>query len=189
MSLRHTLLGFLSYGPMTGYDLKKFMDNSTQHFWHAQLSQIYPTLKRMESDGLVESMVLPQEGKPNKKVYSITVAGRDVLMNWLRSATTELPPAKEPNLLRLFFSGALDDDTLLAQLRQQLALHRAQLQRYEDETAAYIEQQIIETGRERDGMMWELAREFGVGYERHYLAWLERAVEMIARSQDGQKGA
>jgi len=47
MSLKHTLLGFLAYGAMTGYDLKKNMDSSTQFFWHAGLSQIYPALKRV----------------------------------------------------------------------------------------------------------------------------------------------
>ena len=69
MSLKHTLLGFLNYAPMTGYDLKKHIDNSTQFFWHAKLGQIYPTLKRLDEDGLTESEIMPQEGKPDKKFY------------------------------------------------------------------------------------------------------------------------
>src|SRR3989442_212646 len=54
MSLKHALLGFINYGPMTGYELKKFFNTSVAHFWNAELSQIYPALKAMESDGLVE---------------------------------------------------------------------------------------------------------------------------------------
>ncbi len=46
MSLKHALLGFLNYGSMTGYELKKIFDPSIGHFWNAELSQMYPTLKQ-----------------------------------------------------------------------------------------------------------------------------------------------
>ena len=179
MSLKHTLLGFLSYGPQTGYDLKKIMDNSTQFFWHAKLSQIYPTLKRLAEEGLVKATVIPQEGKPDKKVYFITEAGRGALMDWLAEPLDELPPTKDPALLKLFFSGALDKEALLAQLRRQLALHRTQLIHYQQETAAYIEQTIAETGLTHEGVLWELARQFGEEYERAYIRWLEQAIEAV----------
>ena len=76
MSLEFSLLGFLQYHPMTGYDLKKVLDESTQFFWHAELSQIYPELKRLEQKGWITSASYPQEGKPDKKVYSITPVGK-----------------------------------------------------------------------------------------------------------------
>ena len=179
MSLKYTLLGFLSCGPMTGYDLKKQMDNSTQFFWHAKLSQIYPALKKLAEEGLVEATVIPQEGKPDKKSYLITEAGRATLMDWLAEPIDELSPTKDPALLKLFFSGALDKETLLAQLRRQLALHRAQLAHYRQETAVYVEQVIAETGLTREGVMWELARQFGEEYERAYIRWLEQAIEVV----------
>src|SRR5437588_126747 len=83
MSLKHALLGFLNYGPMTGYELKKFFDTSVAHFWNAELSQIYPSLKQLESEGLVEMQVDVQEDRPNRKVYSITEDGRNELVEWL----------------------------------------------------------------------------------------------------------
>ena len=49
MSLKHALLGLLTHQPMTGYELKQFFDSSIQHFWNAELSQIYPTLKSLEA--------------------------------------------------------------------------------------------------------------------------------------------
>ena len=52
--LKYALLGFLHYGPMSGYELKRRMDNSITHFWHAKLSQIYTTLKDLQAGGLVE---------------------------------------------------------------------------------------------------------------------------------------
>ena len=182
MSLKYTLLGFLSYGPLTGYDLKKHMDNSTQFFWYAGLSQIYPTLKKLAEEGLVEATVIPQEGKPDKKIYLITEAGRAMLMDWLVEPIDKLSPTKDPALLKLFFSGALDKETLLEQLRRQLALHRAQLAHYQQETTAYIEQIIAETGLTREGALWELTRQFGEEYERAYIRWLEQAIEAVEQN-------
>ena len=68
---------------MTGYELKKFFDTSVAHFWNAELSQIYPALKAMESEGLVEMKVEVQDDRPNRKVYSITDSGRRELLEWL----------------------------------------------------------------------------------------------------------
>jgi DNA-binding PadR family transcriptional regulator len=80
MSLKHTLLGFLNYYPMTGYELKKFFDTSVAHFWNAEQSQIYAALKHLEAEDLVEMRVEMQTDRPNRKVYSITQDGRDELL-------------------------------------------------------------------------------------------------------------
>ena len=53
MSLRHAILGFLSFQPFTGYDLKKAFDRSVRHFWPATQSQIYRTLAELDADGLI----------------------------------------------------------------------------------------------------------------------------------------
>ena len=110
MSLPYTILGFLSLEPMTGYDLKKMMDNSTQLFWHAELSQIYPVLKQLEVKGLVKADAVPQGGKPDKKRYSITPNGRQCLIVWLNEPLDETPPTKSPVLLKMFFLGILDKE-------------------------------------------------------------------------------
>ena len=54
MSLDFAILGFLSYSPFTGYDLKKFFDQSVRHFWTADQSQIYRILARLGDEGKVE---------------------------------------------------------------------------------------------------------------------------------------
>ena len=46
MSLEYAILGFLSYKPFSGYEMKKAFDNSVRHFWYADQSQIYRTLAR-----------------------------------------------------------------------------------------------------------------------------------------------
>jgi PadR family transcriptional regulator AphA len=74
MSLEHAILGFLNYGPSSGYDLKKVFDVSVQHFWPADQSQIYRTLSRLEDEGWAEMELVEQEDRPDRKVYHITEA-------------------------------------------------------------------------------------------------------------------
>ena len=82
MSLEHILLGLLRE-PASGYDLKAYFDSSVRYFWAAELSQIYPTLQRMEKNGLLKSKVEPSSKGPNRRVYSLTPSGRKMLREWL----------------------------------------------------------------------------------------------------------
>ncbi|MEN6622167.1 MAG: PadR family transcriptional regulator [Smithella sp.] len=179
MTLQYALLGFLNYGPMTGYDLKKLLDTSTQMFWHAELSQIYPQLKKMEKEGLVTAIFEHQAGKPDKKYYTIASQGRAVLLQWLSEPLDELLPDKDPVLLHLFFAGALDKQAILSQLRLQLELRRAYLSRVEGEVAAFIQETIRVTGQKRDGLFWELIRRYGAEQTRTSIAWLEEAIQVV----------
>src|SRR5881409_1423537 len=112
MSLKHALLGFINYGPMTGYELKKCFDTSVAHFWNAELSQIYPTLKHMEAEGLVEMSVDVQEDRPNRKVYAITDAGRGELTDRL-AQPAEPEQLREPLLIKVFFGAAVPKRELI----------------------------------------------------------------------------
>jgi len=84
VSLEHVLLGLLRE-PASGYDLKAVLDNGIGHFWAAELSQIYPTLKRMEKEGLLRSRRAASKRGPGRIVYEITPAGRKELAAWLRN--------------------------------------------------------------------------------------------------------
>jgi DNA-binding PadR family transcriptional regulator len=179
MALKYALLGFISYAPMTGYDLKRYMELSTRYFWTAELAQIYPTLKQLEDAGWIEAEIEPQAGKPDKKIYSITKAGKKALAEWLKEPLDFLPTVKEPVLLQLFFSGVLDKETILAQLARQLEVHRAQLKIHQTDIKLAIQEIIEFTKLEREGVMWELTREFGESYEKHYVKWLEHALKIV----------
>jgi DNA-binding PadR family transcriptional regulator len=179
MSLRFAILGFLDLDSMTGYEIKKNLDRSTQFFWRAGLNQIYPTLKRLETERMVTSKIEPQEGRPDRRTYEITPTGRSALRAWLAEPLASLPPSRNPGLLKVFFAGSLEKADILTQLRAQLALHRAQLARYECETRQVVEEIVEATGLERQGTMWELTRELGEAHERTYVEWLERAIEQV----------
>ena len=84
MSLEHILLGLLRE-PASGYDLKAVLDHGVGHFWAAELSQIYPSLKRLEKQGLLRSRRAASKRGPGRIVYEITPTGRKELAAWLRN--------------------------------------------------------------------------------------------------------
>jgi DNA-binding PadR family transcriptional regulator len=86
VSLRNATLASLLDGEASGYELTKRMDVSVANFWHALPTQIYAELRRLEEDGLVAGEEVAQERRPNKRVYSITEAGRRELEEFTRKA-------------------------------------------------------------------------------------------------------
>ena len=180
MSLQHALLGFLGYRPMTGYELKQTMDVSTSNFWHAKQSQIYTTLKKMEEKGLVVSEVEEQNGRPNRRVYTITESGEAALKSWLAKPIMELQARKELLLLKLFFSADEGKQTLLTQLHLQRDLHQQMLARFQGETKTVIDQfaAALPDG-EKKGLLWNATRRYGEMYELMALQWADETIAMI----------
>ena len=83
MSLRHALLALLRVSPLTGYDLQKEFSVSVGHVWHAPDSQIYPELRKMEAEGLIEGEVLPWGTKGKKRQYRVTAEGDRFFLGWM----------------------------------------------------------------------------------------------------------
>ena len=109
MDIKSILLGFLTRQPLTGYDLKKRFSISFSFFSGASYGSIYPALKKMEREGLVTQQLEIQDGAPNRKVYSITAAGRKVFFEALTAPFPwEMP--KQPFLTRLFFFSHLSPE-------------------------------------------------------------------------------
>lgn len=178
MSLKHALLGFLNYASMSGYELKQHFDHSIQHFWNANLSQIYPALGQMEEEGLLTMEVEYQENRPNRKIYHITDAGRKELQRWLREPI-DLQPIRQAFLIKVFFGGSLDKEKILAQLHQNLNLHREQLATYLGPVQEGLRQRIEATGLEREGLFWGLTLEAGIKTKKAWIEWLEEAIKKI----------
>lgn len=127
MQLRHAVLGLLDIAPQSGYDLGRAFDRSVAHFWNADQSQIYRTLDRLEADGAIETETIPQQGKPDRRVHSLTDVGRAELAQWLSTPLETLKP-KEPFLARLFFAESLGIGGILALLDEREAAVREGLE-------------------------------------------------------------
>ena len=177
--IKYILLGFLNYQPMTGYELKQTIDETSAHFWHAHHSQIYTTLRQMEKDGLVTSRLVQEESAPERRIYTITAPGRKELKAWLDTTLTEVVPIKEDLLVRLFFSAQRDPQKVLAELRLQRELHQAKADAY-DAIAHHMATEVpVRRGLERDKNFWRLTLDMGMRYEAAYLDWLDHSIRTI----------
>lgn len=85
MDVKTVCLGMLSDGPATGYDLKKQFEYSFAHFFAAGYGSIYPALSSLAEQGLVSCERIPQDGKPDRKLYAITGAGNAFLATALQN--------------------------------------------------------------------------------------------------------
>jgi len=86
MDVKTVCLGMLTDGEASGYDMKKCFESSFGHFFPAGYGSIYPALATLARNGLVEYELVAQDGKPDRKVYSITEKGREALMEGLAKA-------------------------------------------------------------------------------------------------------
>src|SRR5690349_17967682 len=116
MSLRSAILGFLSLEPTSGYDLKQRFDGSVRSFWTATQSQIYRELHALERDGAVRAETVAGEGKPDRKIYSLTAEGRRELASWLEEPLEPMQ-LRHPMLLKLVFAAELEPHKLDELLR------------------------------------------------------------------------
>lgn len=181
MSLEYAILGFLNYQPYTGYDLKKIFDSSVRHFWPADQSQIYRTLARLMENGLVEMEKVPQEERPDRKVYHITPAGRADLLQWLAGDPPRLEP-RSASLIQVFFAGQLSDEEVLAKFEELAAVLRAVLAQY-DQVTEQISVFKEEINSPREHFFWMLTLENGIRSMRCTLEWAESVIERIHSGQ------
>ena len=85
MDVRTICIGILDLGDATGYEIKKLVaDGAFSFFSEASYGSIYPALSKLMEDGLVTCREEAQDGKPDKKIYSLTEQGRTELTGALQ---------------------------------------------------------------------------------------------------------
>jgi PadR family transcriptional regulator, regulatory protein AphA len=105
--LREAILGLLAIRPMSGYDLTRSYQRALQQIWYAPLGQVYPTLRKMQKEGLLRFVVEIQKDRPNRKVYRLTSEGRRLLVRWL-SMPAALPNMHHEFIHKLFLLNHID---------------------------------------------------------------------------------
>ena len=114
MDVRTICLGILTRGDATGYEIKKlFEDGGYQHFVEASFGSIYPALNRLTEEGLVSVRAEAQEKRPDRKVYSLTAAGREAVVHALLKPLPE-DKHRSPFLFAMLFSHLLPQDYVLS---------------------------------------------------------------------------
>jgi DNA-binding PadR family transcriptional regulator len=121
----YVILGALSAGPRSGYEVKQLVDKATRFFWAASYGQIYPELRRLREEGLV--VTTGDEAGGRRRVrYELTDAGRQALVDWLRAPVSRYE-LRDEGLLKLFFADVLGTADALALVRSFKAQRRSVL--------------------------------------------------------------
>lgn len=180
MSLDHILLGMLDR-PAAGYDLGQEFEQSARMFWFAELSQIYPTLRRLEGKGFLTSRREASDRGPDRKVYERTPEGTEELHAWLREPA-RLRRARLEHVAQLYFLGQLDDlEATLRYLKGLRAELEAQLARFRSIEARHR----LECGDPEDVPDDEFHRyatlRAGIRVASARLDWCEETLEALER--------
>jgi DNA-binding PadR family transcriptional regulator len=140
-----SVLGLLSYGEHSGYDLKKKAEAGVGYVWTAAKSHIYAVLPRLVEGGFATARRVEQSSRPDKQVYRITKRGEGSFRKWLEEPIEERPGARSPFLLKIFFGDKMSREALVAHVEQrrdeairELAEYREIEERIRDEAASYF---------------------------------------------------
>jgi DNA-binding PadR family transcriptional regulator len=162
---------------MHGYRIKEHIEKNFNHMWSINFGQIYPSLKELNKDGLINMMELTpsDNGGPHKKLYSITSKGRDKFSQWLAAPPEKQMLIRDPFLLKFAFFGFGEDEQAVKIIDEQIEIFEAQLKR----------RQLNHKRWERQGVYVRLLAELGVTQNEMYLEWLRHARTEIEKSLKG----
>ena len=179
MSLPYGLLGLLNYSSNTGYDLAKMFEESINYFWHAQSSQIYRELHRLELNGWVTSESIIQEGKPNKRVYSITEEGQSAFVKWMNTPGPLFENPHTPLLMYMMFGANAPEATLdrLKTVRDGIAVNLESKVKKVEETIAKFKSTLPD-GDQRS-IYWQMTHEYGLFQAKATLQWAQKWLEEL----------
>jgi DNA-binding PadR family transcriptional regulator len=130
MSLRHALLAILTAEPMTGYDLMRYFDGSVAYVWSAPHSQIYPELRRMHEQGLIDGELVSRGERAEKRRYSINEKGIAALKEWA-DELLPLQPGRDAHRLKAAYFEWSSFDGARRQLSEHLNHYRTRLAQWE----------------------------------------------------------
>jgi PadR family transcriptional regulator AphA len=169
--LGNLLLGLLTSGERTGYELTREFDVSLANVWAASHSQIYPELAKLESAGLIRKTAAGPRGSQR---YAITPEGEAAVRSWL-SATTPVDSPRTESMVRVFFLGLLPPDQAAAYFADQQKKHSEKLEHYRV-YAAHCSVDDPETRWSR------VALEAGMRVEAAMADWAAWAIAELERS-------
>jgi DNA-binding PadR family transcriptional regulator len=168
------VLGLLSHGPRSGYDLRKAVESSVGYFWAPAKSQIYAVLPRLVESGYASVRKVAQDLRPDKSVYRLTRSGRAALKAWIEETPMPPEPSRNPLLIKLFFGDVVSPDVLVGHLRQR--------RQEAEELRGILEE--IEARADPDHLHSALTRGWGLAYTRAFIRWAKQAErELAARSE------
>jgi DNA-binding PadR family transcriptional regulator len=180
VALRHAVLAALLEGEASGYQLAKRFDVSVANFWSATPQQLYRELDGLEADGLVDARLVRQQRRPDKRVFTLTDAGRAELHRF--TAEPAKPVAMRDELLvKLQAVDVGDEHAVTKELMARLDRARAKLATYDRLLADMLDgrdDKTFQRDAERIGPYLTLMG--GRMYEQTNIRWCTAALEVLS---------
>jgi DNA-binding PadR family transcriptional regulator len=178
MAIKYAILGLLHYKDMHGYQIKKHIERNFGYMWSINYGQIYPNLKHLADEGLVTMREYNRAGKkgPQRKLYSLTEAGRRAFSLWLGDNPEKNMILRDPFLMRFVFYGFGERERSLEVIDDQIKLWSKLLSKRREN---------IKRWRGHD-LHVRLIAELGLDLNRMLLEWLQKAKREITQADDGQ---
>ena len=190
MSLRYALLALLRVGPLSGYDLQKQFAESVGHVWHAPDSQIYPELRKMESEGLVEAEEQTRGVRGTRRLYHMTDAGNRAYLDWMASPLS-YQRVRDPAHLRAAYLETTTPEAARRFLRAHIAQWQGEFDQWTGEiaridagTAPMLARRLATTPpseRERTAAYKRFAYEGLVERARVEIEWARSGLRLVDR--------
>jgi PadR family transcriptional regulator AphA len=174
----YALLGMLSIAPMSGYDIRKNIEETIAHFWNESYGQIYPALKRLHAEGLIARRNGATQAARDRQVYAITAKGREALQSWLAESPS-YEPARFELLLKVFFARNASPDHNLRHITEYRERTVRELAEYER-----IERTIKQSsGIHPDAPFWLMTLSYGRRKAQASLEWCDETLKGLRRMQ------
>ena len=172
MALSHTILATLGDKALSGYDLWKEFAECTTHYWKASQQQVYRELSKLETQAAIAVEVVPQDGRPDKKLYSITPEGKEMLIQWI-AEPSEPTAIREEVLVKVLAANLVAPEIIITELKRRQQIHSQNLAACKE-----MEQKFLARESElslRDKCMYLTLRR-GIRYEAEWVGWCEEAI-------------
>ena len=181
MALPHAILVSLCEQSGSGYELARRFDRSIGYFWAATHQQIYRTLRSMEDDGWVRVTPVVQQGRPDKKVYTVSDAGLAEMARWIAEPLSGRGSSVADNRTRdiaIKVRGAAYGD--VDAVRAQVAALRAERAELLDTYRGFEKRQFPNpTGLSGSALHQYLVLRGGIRAEESAIDWLDEVAAAL----------
>jgi PadR family transcriptional regulator AphA len=178
------VLGMLTLRPMSGYDIRKAIQQSIAHIWSESFGQIYPTLRKLVDRGLVQARAGGPQGKRDRQVYALTAKGRAHLAQWL-AQPAQSQPVRNELLLKLFFARHMPPEAALQHVRK----FRREQEQYLDLYAQIDSRLRTEYSTHADLKFWLIALNYGRRGVEALLKWCDETLAVLEAGTEKKAAA
>lgn len=175
--LKYGILGLLTYGVSTGYEINELFQSSLNFFWNAQKSQIYREIQNLEKEKWITISRVQQPNRPDKQVCTITPAGRKEFLRWLADPDQTMR-IRSSLLMKVFFFGERTREENIRFFRQFIRDcqdYAASIQPAEEQIRSYASDEKTA----EKALYWEMTVSYGQAVMHMNIAWAEECIRKL----------